>query len=109
MSRVNPRVPRSGASIAELLLRAAVRRYFLSLCSGRKVAGHAFAVSHIGSFCWFSLVLLLVLWWLGSRPALLILLKTNMGKTEVLGEAREGIDMWKGTRLYKEAVFPFWQ
>lgn len=54
MSGVNPRVPRSGAFIAELLLRAAVRRYFLSLCSGRKVAGHAFAVSHIGSFCWFS-------------------------------------------------------
>ena len=39
-----------------------------------------------------SLVLLLALGWLRTWPALLIWLKINLGKTEVFGGAREGID-----------------
>lgn len=59
----NTRVIRSEASVTELLLRVAVRRYFLSLYKSREVAGYGFAVGFIIIWEVFagSLVLLLVL------------------------------------------------
>lgn len=59
----NARVIRSEASITELLLRVAVRRYFSSLYKSREVAGYGFTIGFIGIWEVFAgcLVLLLVL------------------------------------------------